>query len=44
MPTEYVVLIVGGNKRNSTPMRILTNRITKLEKLQEVSQHYFERV
>jgi hypothetical protein len=35
MPTKYIVLIVGGNERDSTIMKVLTSRITKLEKLQE---------
>ncbi len=35
MPTKYIVLIVGGNERYSTLVKILTNIITKLEKLQE---------
>ncbi len=35
MPIKYIPLVVGGNEKDSTPMRILTNRITKLKKLQE---------
>jgi transposase InsO family protein len=35
MPIKYIVLIVGGNERNNTPMIVLICRITKLEKLQE---------
>jgi hypothetical protein len=35
MPIEYIVLIAGGNKRNCTLVKLLTSRITKLEKLQE---------
>jgi hypothetical protein len=35
MPTKYIVPIVGGNERDSIPMRVLTSRITELEKLQE---------
>jgi len=35
MPIEYIVLIVGGNQRDSISVRVLTNRVSKLEKLQE---------
>jgi hypothetical protein len=35
MPTKYIVPIVGGNERNNTSMKVLTNIITELEKLQE---------
>ncbi len=35
MFTEYIVLIVGGNERDSTLVRVLTSKISKLEKLQE---------
>jgi hypothetical protein len=35
MPIEYIVLVIGGNERNNTLVIILTNRIIKLEKLQE---------
>jgi hypothetical protein len=35
MPTKYIVPIVGGNERDSIPMRVLTSRITELEKLQK---------
>jgi hypothetical protein len=35
MPTEYIVLVVGGNEKDSTPMRVLTSKVTKLEKFQE---------
>jgi len=34
MPIKYIVLIVGGNERDNTLVIDLTNRITKLEKLQ----------
>jgi hypothetical protein len=33
MPIKYIVLVVDGYERNSTPWRVLTSRITKLEKL-----------
>jgi hypothetical protein len=33
MPIEYIVPITGGNEKDSTLMRILTNKITKLKKL-----------
>jgi hypothetical protein len=35
MPIKYIVPVVGGNEKDSTPVRILTNKITKLEKLQK---------
>jgi len=39
MPTKYIVLVVGGNGKDSTLMRILISKITKLEKLQEARLH-----
>ncbi len=33
MPTKYIVPVASGNERNNTPMRVLTNKIIKLEKL-----------
>jgi hypothetical protein len=33
MPIEYIVPIVGRNQRDSTSMRVLTSRISELEKL-----------
>jgi hypothetical protein len=36
MPTKYTMLIVSGNERDNTLVKILTSRITKLEKLHEV--------
>jgi hypothetical protein len=41
MFTEYIVLVVGGNERDSTSVRVLTNKITKLEKLQEARMQVF---
>jgi hypothetical protein len=35
MPTKYIVLVPGGDERDSTLVRVLTNRIIELEKLQE---------
>ncbi len=32
---KYIILVVGGNEKDNTPVRVLTRRITKLEKLQE---------
>ncbi len=32
MPTKYIVLVVGGNVRDNIIVRVLTNKITKLEK------------
>jgi hypothetical protein len=28
MPTKYIILIVGRNERDNTPMKVLTNIIT----------------
>jgi hypothetical protein len=33
MAPKYIVLIVGGDEKNNTLMKILTDRITKLKKL-----------
>jgi hypothetical protein len=35
MSTEYIVLVVSGNEKDNTLVRILTNKIIELEKLQE---------
>ncbi len=44
MPTKYIVPIVCGNERNNTLVRVLTSRITKLEKLQEAKMKVAETV
>jgi hypothetical protein len=36
MPIEYIVLIVGGNGRDNTLVKVLISKILELEKLQEV--------
>jgi hypothetical protein len=36
MPTKYIGLIASGNERDNTLVKVLTNRITKLKKLQKV--------
>jgi hypothetical protein len=33
MPIKYIIPIVGGNERDNIPMRVLTSKITKVEKL-----------
>jgi hypothetical protein len=33
MPIEYIVLIISGNERQNTLVKVLTNKIIKLEKL-----------
>jgi hypothetical protein len=33
MPTKYIMLAASGNERESTSVRILTSKITELEKL-----------
>jgi hypothetical protein len=35
VPIEYIILVVGGNERNSIPMKNLTSRIIEFEKLQK---------
>jgi hypothetical protein len=35
MPIEYVLLAISGDHRFAKPAKILTARITELEKLQE---------
>jgi hypothetical protein len=35
MPTKYIVPVAGGDERDNALVKILTNRITKLKKLQE---------
>jgi hypothetical protein len=33
------VLVVGGNEKNNTSVRVLTNKITESGKLQETIMH-----
>jgi hypothetical protein len=33
MPTKYIVPIASGDEKHNTPVKVLTSRITKLEKL-----------
>jgi len=33
MPTEYIVQVVGGNEKDNTLVRVLTNKIIKFKKL-----------
>jgi hypothetical protein len=35
MPIKYIMLVVGGNEKNNTSVRVLITIIPKLEKLQE---------
>jgi hypothetical protein len=28
MPTKYIILVVGENERDNTPVRVLTSKIT----------------
>ncbi len=37
MPIKYIVLVTSGNQKDNTLVKVLTNRISKLEKLQEAS-------
>ncbi len=33
MPIKYIVLITGGNEKNNTSVKVLTNQIIELKKL-----------
>jgi hypothetical protein len=44
MPTKYIVLIVGGNEKDNTLVKVLTNKITKLDKLQEDKMQAIETI
>ncbi len=35
MPIEYIVVVVGGDEKDSTPVRVLISIIIELKKLQE---------
>jgi hypothetical protein len=36
MATKHVVPVVGGSQKDNISMKVLTNRVSKLEKLLEV--------
>jgi len=42
MPIEYIMRVVGGNEKDNTSTRVLTNIISKLEKLQEARMKVVE--
>jgi len=42
MPIRYIVLVVGGNEKDNTLVKVLTNKITKLEKLQKMRMRAIE--
>ncbi len=42
MPTKYIVLVVGGNERDNTLVKVLTSKIRELEKLQEARMQAIE--
>jgi hypothetical protein len=42
MPTEYIVQVVGGNEKDNTLVRVLTNKIIKFKKLQEARMQAIE--
>jgi hypothetical protein len=44
MPTKYIVPIVGGNERDNTSVKVLTSRITKLDKLKEGKMQAIETI
>ncbi len=33
MPTKYIMVVLGGNERDNILVKVLTSKITKLEKL-----------
>jgi hypothetical protein len=35
MPIEYIIIVVGENEKENILVKVLTSKITKLEKLQE---------
>jgi hypothetical protein len=35
MPIKYIVLVASGNQKDSTSIKVLITRVSKLEKLQE---------
>ncbi len=35
MPSKYIMPIIGSNHKEGNPVRVLTSRVSKLEKLQE---------
>jgi hypothetical protein len=35
----YLMIVVGGNQRDNTSMKVLISIIIKLEKLQEIRMH-----
>jgi hypothetical protein len=39
---EYIVPIASGNERDNIPVKVLTSRIIKLKKLQEVKIYVIE--
>ncbi len=42
MPTKYIVPIVSGNERDNILVKVLTIKITKLKKLQEIRMQVVE--
>jgi len=42
MPTKYIVQIAGGNEKDNTLVKVLTNKIIKFKKLQEVRMQAIE--
>ncbi len=42
MPTEYIVLVLGKDEKDNTSMKVLTGKISKLEKLQEARMQALE--
>jgi hypothetical protein len=35
MPTKYIMLIASGDHKDNTSMKVLTNKVSELENLQE---------
>ncbi len=44
IPIEYIILVVGGNEKDSTLVRVLTRKIIELKKLQEARMQVVETI
>ncbi len=42
MPTKYIILVISGDEKDNTPVKVLTSRITELKKLQEAKMQAME--
>jgi hypothetical protein len=44
MCTKYIILVAGGNERDSTPMKVLISKIIELEKLHETKKCMLQKI